>query len=76
MIFDGPSWMHNNGELAMADKADAWVWSQYKGVIPENRESSAGTETRSPGDERVVPFRPVPGSARVADDQKSTQRRT
>jgi hypothetical protein len=58
----------------MGNESDAWVWSHYRGVISE-RDAESSTETRSPADQRVVPLRPVPGSAREAETQKATQRR-
>ena len=40
----------------MPDKTDAWVWSQYKSDISENKRPPTRQETRSHREENVVPL--------------------
>lgn len=58
----------------MTDRTDAWVWSQYKGVISESKAEPSPAATTT--EERVVPLRPVPSSTRGSASQKSTQHRS
>ncbi len=46
-----------NQEPKMSDQSEAWVWSQYKGVIAQNTAEQPKKISESFDDDRVVPIR-------------------